>query len=113
MDNVYAYEVRNDYVNIIYGQVKKMNNGGETFAKKNGSNVSLKYVRYELTENQKKIYSQTIRRSLIEDARFAAAKDKSLKKDSEKWILDINNKSQEDLINDYENDFKENLKYYG
>lgn len=111
MENVYAYEVRNDYINMIYGKIKKMNNGGETFAKSNGNTISLKYVRYELTPNQKKIYADNIRRSLIEEAKFAAAKDKSLEKDSKKWISDTKSKSDEELINEYEHDFKENIKY--
>lgn len=106
-DLVFAYEVNYSYgecvwVDFVSGKFKTLKNGSKQFITSSGRTISVKSLKDELTEKERKKYAEIIRKIRIQDAEFEAEKDKSLKESAKKWIANIKNMSDEELISEDE-----------
>lgn len=111
-DLVFAYEVTYSYgqcawVDFVVGKFKTLKNGSKQFITLSGRTISIKSLKSKLTEKERKKYAELIKDTRIADCIFESEKDKSLKEESEKWIADIINKSDEDVIAEEEKSVRE------
>lgn len=100
-------------IHVLYGNVVKRRNFRNEMVDFFRDICSLKETPLEKTKEhlnskEKSILASDIRKSMIDDAKFEAMKDSSLKSDSLKWISETKAKSDDEIIADYINLLKEN-----
>lgn len=107
------YTIDKRGIHVLYGNVVKRKNFKNEMVDFFRDICSLRETPFEKTKEhlnskEKSFLASDIRRSMIEDAKFSAMKDSSLKSDSLKWISEIKQKNDDEIIADYINLLKEN-----
>ena len=106
------YKIDKRGIHVLYGNVvqRKIRNEMIDFFRDICSlkETPLANTKESLNSKEKTLLASDIRKTMIDDAKFEAKKDSSLKSDSLKWISAIKQKNDDEIIADHINLLKEN-----